>query len=91
MVFKKKKKAPSRRAPFLVPSVEQTKHFAWCIQNGIGVCVVPNWKTSDKWNVEIILRDKSNVNPIDYEGIEALTKMYEYCKYYYDKNKKDEK
>ena len=91
MVFNKKKKSPSRKAPYMYQTPEQMKHFAWCIHNGIGICVIPNWKTADKWNVEIILRGKSTINPADYEGVEALTKMYEYCKYYYDKNKKNEK
>ena len=40
------------------------------------------------WNVEIVMKGKSTINPVDYTGTEALTKMYEYCKYYYDKHNK---
>ena len=89
MVFRKKSKGLSRKAPYLFQTEEHLKHFSWCIKNGIGICVVPNWKIPDMWNVEVIINGKSTVNPTDYEGVEALTKMYEYCKYYYDKHNKE--
>ena len=44
-----------------------------------------------KLDVEIIINGNSTINPEDYTGTEALTKMYEYCKYYYDKINKNEK
>lgn len=92
MVFKKKKsKGLSRKSPYLFQTAENSMHFAWCIKNGIGICVVPNWKVPDMWNVEIIMNGNSTINPEDYTGTEALTKMYEYCKYYYDKINKNEK
>ena len=89
MVFKKKKsKGLSRKSPYLFQTAENSIHFAWCIKNGIGICVVPNWKVPDMWNVEIIMNGNSTINPEDYTGTEALAKMYEYCKYYYDKHNK---
>jgi hypothetical protein len=49
------------------------------------VCVIPDWSNSSKWKVEITINDKVTVDPKTYEGVEALNKMYEYCKYYKDK------
>ena len=91
MVFKKKRKDKRRTAPYLFQTTEMLKHWGWCLRNKIQICVVPNWSTTDKWNVEITIIDKVSLDPVDYTGVEALKKMYEYCKYYYDKNKKDEK
>ena len=70
---------------------DQYKAWAWCVNNSISICVLPDWSNSGKWLVEITMNDKVTVDPNTYDGVEALTKMYEYCKYYYDKNKKDEK
>ena len=33
-----------------------------------------------------ILNEKPNLDPKIYSGYDAQTKMYEYYKYYYDKN-----
>tara|TARA_R100000951_G_scaffold113157_1_gene114632 strand:+ start:738 stop:1007 length:270 start_codon:yes stop_codon:yes gene_type:complete len=85
-MFKKKPKAPSRKAPFLAQTKDNIKHWSWAIKNGIGICVVPNWSISDKWNIEITINKKVSKDPVDYSGVEALAKMYEYYKYYYDKH-----
>ena len=90
-MFKKKKKAPSRRAPYIYADNDQYKAWSWCINNNIGICVLPDWSNSGKWLVEITMNDKVTVDPNTYDGVEALIKMYEYCKYYYNKNNKDEK
>jgi hypothetical protein len=90
-MFKKKKKAPSRRAPYMYADNDQYEAWSWCVNNSISICVLPDWSNSGKWLVEITMNDKVTVDPNNYDGVEALTKMYEYCKYYYDKNKKDEK
>ena len=87
----KKKKAPSRKAPYRHPSKEQYTAWAWCVNNNIGICVLPDWSNSGKWLVEITMNEKVTVDPNNYNGVEALNKMYEYCKYYYDKNEKNEK
>ena len=81
----KKKKAPSRRAPYLHPSKSQYDAWTWCINNKVGVCVVPDWPNAGKWKIEIVMNEKTSVDPNSYDGIEALTKMYEYCKYYKNK------
>ena len=84
----KKKKAPSRKAPYLHPSKELYTAWAWCVNNNIGICVLPDWSDSGKWLVEITMNEKVTVDPNTYNGVEALTKMYEYCKYYKDKYEK---
>ena len=87
----KKKTAPSRKAPYLHPSKEQYNSWSWCINNNIGICVLPDWINSGKLLVEITMNEKATVDPNTYNGVEALAKMYEYCKYYYDKNTKNDK
>ena len=89
-MFKSKKKGPSRSPGYIPYTEDNMKHFAWCINNKINICVIPNWETSDKWNVEITMNGKISLDPVDYESKEALGKMYEYYKYYYDKYYKHE-
>ena len=46
-----------------------------------------NWKgDNSQWQVEITINGRSNLDPKIYTGKEAQAKMYEYYKYYYDKN-----
>jgi hypothetical protein len=90
MMFRSKKKGPSRSPGFLPYTKDNTKHFGWCLENKINICVIPNWKTTHFWNVEITINNKVVLDPVDYEPKEALKKMYEYYKYYYEKYNKDE-
>ena len=63
------------------------KRVEWCINKGIHVAVMPDWKGSpDIWKVEIKINGKKHVDPKVYNGYDAQTKMYEYYKYYYDKS-----
>ena len=64
------------------------EHMAWCMRNRIGIAVMPDWSTSDKWIVEIIIKDKTNVDPNRYTAAEANAKRWEYYEYYYKKYKK---
>ena len=89
-MWRKSKKSPSRKAPYLIQTKDNVKHMSWCVNNGIGICVIPNWDNSDLWKVEITMNGKISIDPKDYKGIEALSKMYDYYKYYYDKNNGDE-
>lgn len=86
----KKKKDKTRVAPYLHPTTEQRKAWMWCVKNKICVCVIPDWSNVGMWKLEITMNNKIVVDPKTYKGVEAMNKMYEYCKYYYDKNKKDE-
>ena len=65
------------------------KRVSWCINKGIRIAITPDWDrgTSD-WKVEIRINDRVHLDPKTYNGYDAQTKMYEYYKYYYDKNKR---
>jgi hypothetical protein len=68
------------------------KRVSWCINKGIRVSVVPKWSGStNDWNVEIIINSSTHLDPKTYNGYNAQTKMYEYYKYYYDKNVQESK
>ena len=86
----KKKKDKSRKAPHKHPTKTQREAWEWCVRNKIGVCVTPDWTNIGSWCIEIMMNDKVTLDPSTYKGNEVIDKMYEYCKYYYDKNKKDE-
>ena len=80
---KKKKKGESLYYPH---TEEDLKRVGWCLNRNIEIAVVP-FETN--WKVEIRLNKGNwNQDPGVYEHEEAMKKMYEYYKYYYDKNKK---
>ena len=82
------KKASKGRSPGYHPyTPENIKQAGWCLNNNIKIAVVPNWKgDSSQWQVEITINGRPNLDPKIYTGEEAQMKMYEYYKYYYDKN-----
>lgn len=86
MVFNKKKKDKSRKLPYYYADTAKVKYWEWCVRNRIGIFVVPAWDTADMWKIEITMKDKTSFDPAEYKGTEAIIKMYEYCKYYYDKH-----
>ena len=62
------------------------KHVSWCVNKNIHVAVSPG---EIKWKVEIRMNKGDwNKDPGVYEHEEAMKKMYEYYKYYYDKYNK---
>ena len=79
------------RSPGYHPYTEQNmKHAGWCIKKGIKIAVIPNWgKPSDEWRVELNIKKNIHLDPKVYKDQEALAKMYEYYKYYYDKYNKE--
>ena len=88
MAFKRyKKAAPGRRAGECSYTPEDMKRVSWCMDKDIKIAVVPNWQgDSSQWQVEVMINGRSNLDPKIYTGKEAQMKMYEYYKYYYDKN-----
>ena len=65
---------------------EDMKRVGWCMKMGIKIAVIPNWEgSSDGWRVELNINKKIHLDPKVYSGYDALGKMYEYYKYYYDK------
>ena len=84
----KKKKGVSLYYPY---TKEDMKRVGWCINKGIKIAVTPdreafgtdNWKVEIKFNKGIYKRD-----PKTYSHENAMKKLYEYYKYYYDKYNK---
>ena len=89
--FPLKKRPKYGRSPGkLCYEPENIKHVSWCMNNGISIAVCPDWnRSSNSWMLEIKIKGKVSTDPADYTDEEALRKMYEYYKYYYDKYNED--
>ena len=77
------------RTPGAHPYTPQDmKHVGWCLKKNIKIAVIPNWDgANNEWRVELNINKKIHTDPKVYKDKEALAKMYEYYKYYYDKYK----
>ena len=81
---KRKKKGESLYYPY---TKKDMKRVQWCLNKNIGVAVTPI--SLSTWKVEIRLNKGDwKRDPNIYEYKEAMKKMYEYYKYYYDKYNK---
>jgi len=81
------KKQKGRSAGSCQYTAEDMKRVEWCMSKNITVAVIPNWDGgTDEWKVEITMNKRVHTDPEIYNGHNAQTKMYEYYKYYYDKN-----
>ena len=79
-------KTPGRSTGMRTYSPKDMKRVGWCMKKGISIGVIPNWDGgTDEWKVELNINGKIHVDPKIYDGYDALGKMYEYYKYYYDK------
>ena len=85
---KKYFKATKGRSAGLHPyTANDMQRVSWCHGKDIFVAVTPSWKESmNDWKVEIRINGRIHLDPKTYNGYDAQTKMYEYYKYYYDKN-----
>ena len=82
--FKKQKGRSAGIHPY---TMEDMKRVEWCMTKNINVAVIPKWSGgTDEWKVEITMNRRIHMDPKVYNGYDAQTKMYEYYKYYYDKN-----
>ena len=82
--FKKQKGRDAGLHPY---TMEDMKRVEWGMTKNINVAVVPKWDGgTDEWKVEITINKRVHTDPEVYNGYNAQTKMYEYYKYYYDKN-----
>ena len=87
MAFKRFKKSPSKRPPHKVWNENEMKIIGWCLQNKIGVGISPDWKNDmSKWIIEININGRIHTDPNRYDDEVVLNKLYQYYKYYYDKN-----
>ena len=65
---------------------EDIKRVNWCMNKNIHIAVSPG---ETKWKIEIRMNKGDwKQDPGVYEHEEAMKKMYEYYKYYYDKYNK---
>ena len=86
------KAAKGRSAGPCPYTADNMKQAGWCHTKDIFVAVTPSWKESvDGWRVEIRINGRIHLDPKTYSGYDAQTKMYEYYKYYYDKNVQESK
>ena len=58
----------------------------WCIRNDIAIA--PKSKNDTAWYITIKNKDRINTSPDTYGKTEIWTKIFEYCKYYYDQHRK---
>ena len=84
---KYKPKTKKKKANLYYPyTSEDIKRVSWCMNKNIHVAVSPG---ETKWKVEIRMnKGEWKQDPDVYEHEEAMKKMYEYYKYYYDKYNK---
>ena len=84
---KYKPKTKKKKANLYYPyTSEDIKRVSWCMNKNIYVAVSPG---ETKWKVEIRMnKGEWKQDPDIYEHEEAMKKMYEYYKYYYDKYNK---
>ena len=77
------KKASKGLSPGYYPyTPDDMKRVGWCIKKNIKIAIIPS---GAEWSIEISLDGKIHLDPEKYAGYDALGKMYEYYKYYYDK------
>ena len=88
MVYHGSKKNKGRSPGQHPYTSEDMKRVGWCLKKGISIVLNPSNEGVDKWQVEIRMNNKSHVDPKFYSGYDALGKMYEYYKYYYDRDKR---
>ena len=90
MVFRRRfQKSVSKKPAERSWKDSELKIIGWCMRNNIHVSITPDWKDDlNQWIVHININGKIHDDPKRYKDEEALEKMYEYYKYYYDKYKK---
>ena len=87
--FKASKGRSAGKHPY---TADDMKRAGWCHGKNIFIAVIPDWEQSiNDWKVEITMNRAIHLDPKTYSGYDAQTKMYEYYKYYYDKNVQESK
>ena len=90
MAFRKRfQKSVSKKPAVKSWTDKEMKIIGWCMRKNIHISTTPDWKDDlNRWIVHININGRIHDDPNRYKDEEALEKMYEYYKYYYDKNKK---
>ena len=86
--WKNSKKIRGRSPGFHTYTRQNIKHVCWCVSKGIKIAVIPNWKVTGEWQIELNIKKNIHLDPAIYTAAKAYEKMYEYYKYYYDKYNK---
>ena len=90
MAFRKRfQKSVSKKPAVRSWTDKEIKIIGWWMRKNIRISITPDWKDDlNRWIVHININGRIHDDPNRYKDEEALEKMYEYYKYYYDKNKK---
>ena len=65
---------------------EDWEAYHWCVRNGIRIA--PKAKSTTEWYIDITNKGPTYTSPEAYEKTEIWKKLFEYCRYYYDKHRK---
>lgn len=57
--------------------------YRWCLKNNIRIS--PRAKANNAWFIEIENHGKIHTSPETYGKTEIWNKIFEYCKYYFNK------
>ena len=60
--------------------------YRWCVKNNIAIS--PKAYSTTQWYIDIKNKDRTHTSPETYGKTEIWKKIFEYCKYYYDKHRK---
>ena len=66
---------------------ESLKAWRWCIRNRIHIS--PICVNAKVWKLEIENNGKKSTDPTAYSKTEIWNKLYEYCRYYFNKYNKE--
>ena len=62
------------------------KAYRWCVRNNIAIS--PKAKSTTAWYVDIKNKGKTHTSPETYGKTEIWEKIFEYCKFYYEKHRR---
>ena len=66
--------------------IKDWEAYRWCVRNKIAIS--PRAYSTTQWYIDINNKDKTHTSPDTYGKTEIWNKIFEYCKYYYDKHRK---
>ena len=90
MVFKRWHKGRTKKAPARMWSREEMKMIGWCMDRGVSVSIMPDWKDeTTRWQIDLHINNKTYTDPNRYEDENVYDKFLEYYKHYYKPNTND--
>ena len=67
-------------------NAEDWEAYRWCVRNDIAIA--PKARSAVQWFIDIRNKGKTSTSPETDGKTEIWNKIFEYCKYYYDKHRK---